>query len=234
MKVIKKIGIFILLCMMIGLSIGLLVIGEGFDQYKKAREEIALDKKIESIRNQDNYIRLKKLPSCYIEAVVSVEDHRFWKHKGIDIIAIARATMNDLKAMKLKEGGSTITQQLAKNLYFTQEKHFSRKIAEVFMAFEIEKNYSKEEILELYVNTIYFGEGYYGIQEASQGYFKKEPQDMTDDESILLAGIPNAPSDYSLTKNAQLARQRQKQVLEKMVSYGYLTREEANNIINTK
>ena len=133
--------------------------------------------------------------------------------------------------MSFVEGGSTITQQLAKNMYFTQEKKIERKIAEVFMAWEIEDKYSKEEIFELYVNTIYFGDGYYTVKDACHGYFNKEVNEMTDSECILLAGIPNAPSAYSPTKNPDLAKQRQRQVIEKMIENGYLTQEEANKIL---
>ena len=104
------------------------------------------------------------------------------------------------------EGGSTITQQLAKNLYFSQEKEMTRKVAEMFMAFDLERHYSKEEILELYVNTIYFGNGYYSVAEASEGYFGKAPSEMTEYESTLLAGIPNAPSVYALTANPDWRR----------------------------
>lgn len=103
------------------------------------------------------------------------------------------------------EGGSTITQQLAKNLCFTQEKLLTRKVAEVFAAFALEREYSKEEILELYVNSIYFGNGYYSVREASIGYFQKEPSRMTPSECTMLAGIPNAPSAYALTASPELA-----------------------------
>ena len=134
--------------------------------------------------------------------------------------------------MKLVEGGSTITQQLSKNIYFTQEKKLVRKIAEIFMAFEIEENCNKDEILELYVNTCYFGDGYYNVKEAANGYFEKEPKDMSAFESTLLAGLPNAPSIYAPTKNPELARQRQAQVVEKLVKYQYITQEQADNILN--
>uniref|UniRef100_UPI0025B1809C transglycosylase domain-containing protein n=1 Tax=uncultured Duncaniella sp. TaxID=2768039 RepID=UPI0025B1809C len=144
----------------------------------------------------------------------------------------SRALINDMKAMEFIEGGSTITQQIAKNIYFTQEKQITRKIAESFMASKIEKNYEKEEILELYINTSYYGDGYYTLKEACRGYFNKELNEMTDYECILLAGIPNAPSIYSLTQNPELAKQRQKQVIKKMIKYGYLTEEEANSIIS--
>ena len=134
--------------------------------------------------------------------------------------------------MSLAEGGSTITQQLAKNTYFTQKKEFTRKIAEIFMAFEFEKECSKEEIFELYVNTMYFGDGYYCVANASKGYFDKDVSEMNLYECTLLAGIPNAPSVYAPTKNPELARQRQAQVLNKMVKYNYLTQEDADKILN--
>ena len=136
--------------------------------------------------------------------------------------------------MDFIEGGSTITQQLAKNIYFTQDKKFERKIAEAFMAVNIENKCEKDEILELYLNTSYFGDGYYTVKEASLGYFGKEPNQMTDYEAIMLAGIPNAPSVYSPNKNPELAKQRQKKVINKMVEYKYLTQDKANKILEQK
>ena len=147
------------------------------------------------------------------------------------MISIGRAILTNIRYMELREGGSTITQQLAKNIYFDQSKTFLRKIAEIFMAFEIEDNCRKDEILELYLNTSYFGDGYYCVKEAANGYFDKEPTDMNEYESSMLAGIPNAPSVYAPTKNPDLASQRQRQVLEKMVKYEYITEEEKNNIL---
>ncbi len=229
MKIFKRIILVILLMF---LSISLLIIGNGYSMYKTSIEVSPLEEKIAQIRNKENYTSLSVIPKMYQNAVVSVEDHRFFNHPGIDIIAIGRAVVNDIKAMSLVEGGSTITQQLAKNIYFTQEKKFTRKIAEIFMSFEIEKHYSKNDILELYINTCYFGNGYYSIKDASLGYFNKEPQNMSDAESILLAGIPNAPSIYSPYENFSLSKQRQKQVLASMVKNEYLTEEEANKISN--
>ena len=220
----------ILVIFVVCFSIGVFAVGSGYDMYKEALENMPLSQKIEETKSDENYTSIDKLPKIYLDAVVAVEDHRFYNHPGIDIIAIGRAAINDIKAMKLVEGGSTITQQLSKNIYFTQEKSFIRKIAEVFMAFNIENNYSKDEILELYVNTSYFGDGYTGVKEASLGYFKKEPQSLNDSEAVMLAGIPNSPSNYSPTKNPELARKRQKQVLDKMVEYGYISKEEANKI----
>ena len=203
-KIKKFLKIVVLLTLII-MSIVVAFIGNGYKMYKEAIEEISIEDKIKQIKSKENYTEISELPQTYIDAVLSVEDHRFYKHNGIDIIAIGRAIVNDIRKMEFIEGGSTITQQLAKNIYFTQEKKVKRKIAEVFMAFKIEKNYKKDEILELYINTICFGNGYYTIKEAVNGYFNKEPKEMTDCECILLAGIPNAPSIYA--NNLELLKQ---------------------------
>ncbi len=227
----KKFLKILMILLLIGLSIALLIIGNGYTMYKEAIENEPLEEKVAEIRSKESYTEFSELPQMYVNAVISVEDKRFFKHGGIDIIAIGRAAINDIKAMSYVEGGSTITQQLAKNMYFTQEKIMERKIAEVFMAWEIEANYSKEDIFELYVNSIYFGDGYYTVKEACEGYFNKEISEMTDYECIMLAGIPNAPSVYAPTVNPELAKQRQRQVMDKMIENGYLTEEEANEIL---
>ena len=227
----KKFLKILMILLLIGLSIALLIIGNGYTMYKEAIENEPLEEKVAEIRSKESYTEFSELPQMYVNAVISVEDKRFFKHGGIDIIAIGRAAINDIKAMSYVEGGSTITQQLAKNMYFTQEKIMERKIAEVFMAWKIEANYSKEDIFELYVNSIYFGNGYYTVREACKGYFNKDISEMTDYECIMLAGIPNAPSVYAPTVNPELAKQRQKQVMDKMIENGYLTEEEANEIL---
>lgn len=212
-------GITMALC----LAAGGAVAHEGYVMYRNAIEAQPLDGLVEEIRDRDTYTTFDELPSTYVDAVISVEDHRFYRHSGLDYIAIARAVFNDIKAMAYVEGGSTITQQLAKNLYFTQEKELTRKAAEVFMAFELERNYSKEEILELYVNSIYFGDGYYDVASASEGYFGKTPEELNDYEATLLAGVPNAPSVYAPTKNPDKAEQRRLQVVNRMIACGYIT-----------
>ena len=222
----------------LGLLLLLIVSGsvawQGHRMYAGALKEMPLEEKIEEIREQPDYTPLSRLPKTYQNAVVAAEDHRFYQHPGIDVIAIGRAMKNNILAGSLREGGSTITQQLAKNLYFTQEKKFTRKAAEVFMALKLEKEYTKEEILELYVNTIYFGDGYYGIKAASEGYFGKDPSCLSDYECTMLAGLPNAPSAYALTEHAELAEQRQGAVLRQMVKYGYLSQREAEKIQEEK
>ena len=229
MKLFLKILLVIVLFLS---SIGILILGKGYNMYKEALEKTPLDEKVEEIKSKEKYVELSELPNTYLNAVISVEDHRFYNHSGIDVIAIGRAIINNIKAMKFAEGGSTITQQLAKNVYFTQKKELTRKVAEVFMSWKIEDNYSKDEILELYINTMYFGNGYYNIMDACEGYFRKSPHEMTDGECIMLAGIPNAPSVYNPKENPKLAKQRQRQVADKMVEYGYLSEEEAEEILN--
>lgn len=227
MKIIKKLILFIILVLIVVVGI---YTASGYAMYKEALSAIPIDVKIEEIKLKKNYTTFDNLPKTYIDAVIAVEDNRFYKHNGVDVIGIARAIINDIRAGELKEGGSTITQQLAKNIYFTQSRELTRKIAETFMALRIERECSKEEIFELYVNTSYFGDGYYCVGDASQGYFGKNPIDMTDYESTLLAGIPNAPSIYAPTNNFELATQRQRQVINRMVECEYLTSEEAEEI----
>lgn len=228
LKMVRRLAtVLLVICAGLCLAVGV----KGYRMYKGALAQTSLADKVDSIRAREDYTTFEELPPIYVEAVLSVEDHRFYSHPGIDPIAIGRAAFNDLKAMAFVEGGSTVTQQLAKNLYFSQEKELTRKVAEVFMAFDLEKNYSKEEILELYVNSIYFGNGYYSVAEASEGYFGKAPFEMTEYESTLLAGIPNAPSVYALTANPDLAAQRQRQVVDRMVACGYYTEVQAQETL---
>ena len=205
---------------------GFALAGEGYGLYKNAVLEESLEAKVAEIRSQENFTSLEDMPETYVQAVVSVEDHRFYDHFGLDLIAIGRAVVNDIKAGRYVEGGSTITQQLAKNLYFSQEKTMNRKAAEVFLALELEQKYTKDEILELYVNSIYFGDGYYSVGEASEGYFGKPASEMNDYECTLLAGVPNAPSKYAPSKNLALAEKRQQKVISRMEACGYITEEE--------
>ena len=230
MRVHKLFRYVVLLIFSVMILAGFTVAGKGYDMYRNAIEDMSLEEKVASIRKKEGYTALEDLPDVYKNAVISVEDHRFYRHFGIDPIAISRAVLHDIQARRYVEGGSTITQQLAKNLYFTNEKEMTRKIAEVFMAFELEENYSKDEILELYVNSIYFGDGYYTAGDASRGYFGKEPEMMDEYECTLLAGIPNAPGRYAPTKSQELAEKRQYQVLKRMEACGYFSKEEAETV----
>ena len=229
MKILKRIFISIFVIALIFLG---LVFYQGYDLYQSTIEKLPIEKMISNIQSMENYCTIEEMPDDYINAVIAVEDRRFYKHNGIDPISIGRAIITDIKEMSLAEGGSTITQQVAKNNLFTQEKKATRKIAEMFAARDIEKMCSKNEIFYLYVNTSYFGDGYYCVKDAAEGYFDKAPKDMDLYECTLLAGIPNAPSVYAPTKNPELAKQRQAQVLKKMIDNGYLTESEAKDIID--
>lgn len=229
LKFIKRIIIVIILVILFA---GTILTYKGYQIYKEALNKISVIDKVVEIKKEKNYAELKDLPEFYLDAVIAVEDRRFYSHGAIDPIAIARAVFVNVKSLELKEGGSTITQQLAKNIYFTQEKSALRKVAEMFMAHEIEKNCDKDTILELYLNTSYFGDGYYCVAEASRGYYKKEPKNMNRNEASMLAGIPNAPSAYCPTKHLDLAKKRQNQVLDKMVRYEFITAKEKEEILN--
>ena len=203
----------------------------GYDKYQQALTDRPLNEVLDELQSKDNYTQYEDVPEIYYKALVAVEDRRFYKHNGFDIIGTTRAIYNDIKANELLEGGSTISQQLAKNLYFPQDNTLRRKIAEIFMAMKIEREYEKEDVLEFYVNGIYYGSGYYSIYDASIGYYDKEPKDMTDYECTLLVGIPNAPSVYSLNNRPDLAKQRQKKVIECMVEVEYITEDEGKEIL---
>ncbi len=221
---------FIFIAVML-VSIAVLAFAHGYIKYSNALDKVPLDVKIEEIRSKENFCELSDLPKDFIEAFVAVEDRRFYSHNGFDIVGTARAVWIDIKTMSLKEGGSTITQQLAKNMYFPKDNTVERKIAEILMALKVEREYSKDEILELYFNGIYYGSGYYSVYDASMGYFGKEPKDMTAYESTLLAGVPNAPSAYSPKVNLSLAHKRQEKVIETMLETEALTETEAKEIL---
>ena len=174
----------------------------------------------------------KELPDVLLKAIVAVEDARFYSHPGFDVEAMIRATLVNLQKGEIEEGASTITQQLIKNLFLSQERSFARKAEELALAVDLELRFSKNEILALYLNSIYFGSGYYGIYDASRGYFNKEPKELTLPEAAMLAGLPNAPSVYSPYENFLLAKKRQFIVLDAMVKNGLISEELAESAKN--
>ena len=167
-------------------------------------------------------IKISNMPKDLQNAFVAVEDARFYKHCGVDPLGIMRAAFVNITAGSVSEGGSTITQQLAKNAYLSQERTLKRKIQEMFLALQIERQYSKQEILEMYLNQIYFGQGAYGIQAAAKTYFNKNAEDLTLPECAMLAGIPKSPNYYSPFNNLKAAKARQEVVLSQMVKYQYI------------
>ncbi|MBI5741138.1 MAG: PBP1A family penicillin-binding protein [Nitrospirae bacterium] len=172
------------------------------------------------------YVPVGKIPEDLIRAIIAVEDSRFWQHKGVDYIAIVRAVFKDALAGRIKEGASTITQQLAKVIFLSPEKTVSRKLKEAILAFRLEKNLSKEEILELYFNRVYFGHGAYGIEMAARAYFGKSVSDVSLAEAALLSGLVKAPNKYSPYNDLDKAKERQRVVLKRMQEEGYISKEE--------
>lgn len=172
-------------------------------------------------------VSLRAISPYVIAATLAVEDRRFFEHMGFDWRRMAKAVYVDLKEMRFAEGASTITMQLARNLYLSHEKTVARKLKEAFYALQLELHYSKERILELYLNQIYYGHGAYGIQAAAQTFFGKDAKDLTLAESALLVGLPKGPSLYSPYRHFDRAKARQKTVLDAMVATGYLRPEEA-------
>ena len=192
---------------------------------------LIFDQNGEIVQNANNTIlkesvSIKELPQSLKDAFVCTEDKRFYKHKGYDFKRILRASANNLKAHTFKEGASTISQQLIKNTHLTQEKTLKRKLQEWKLTKALEKNYTKEEILERYLNTIYFGHNCFGIASASQFYFRKPPSDLNLEESALLAGLVKSPNNYSPIKNSDLCKKRRQTVLNLMFNMGKITQKE--------
>jgi membrane peptidoglycan carboxypeptidase len=226
-KIIRKLLLFIFILLILAATFIFLI---GFGYYSYTLRNKSLTECVEAITSKEHYVSFEQLPENYINAVIAVEDHRYYDHGPVDFIGIARAFYTNIRDGEFDEGGSTITQQVAKNIIFNQDKTLIRKAGEVFGAYDLEKNYTKQEIFALYVNSSYFGDGYYCIYDASMGYFNKEPKDLNLSEASMLAGIPNAPSVYAPTVNPDLAKKRQSHVLNKMVDYGYITQEEADSL----
>lgn len=174
-------------------------------------------------RENRTWIPLKKMSPWLIKALIAVEDSRYFEHSGIDPIGVVRAAVVDLRAGGRRQGASTITMQLARNLFLTPERSLERKFREALLAMDIERLFSKDEILEFYLNQIYFGSGAYGAQAASTQYFGRSAVGLTPAQAALLAGLPQAPSELSPFVNAAASKRRQVLVLERMLGLGYLT-----------
>lgn len=173
-------------------------------------------------------VSIDEVPANLQNAFIAVEDNRFYEHHGVDPLGIIRAVFrNIISGNATAQGGSTITQQLARNAFLSQEQTLKRKLLEAFLALKIERQYTKKEILEMYMNQIYFGQGCYGIQTASKVYFGKDVKDLSLAQCALIAGLPNSPNYYSPFHSVEAAKQRQSIVLDQMVKYGYITESEA-------
>lgn len=194
-------------------------------------EPLLLTRLSEGSSRAETFVPLSKIPQSMIDSVVNIEDERFYSHFGIDLIGITRAMYHNLRAMRIVQGGSTLTQQLAKNLLFTPERTLSRKVMEALAALSLEFRFSKNELLEMYLNEVYLGQegsiAIHGVGEASKSFFGKSPSELSIAESALLAGIIRAPSTYSPRKrNGILAKVRRNLVLQKLIEAKKITEEQ--------
>lgn len=195
-----------------------------------ADEEVA--SKISANKNEG--ISIDKIPDHMKNAVIAIEDHRFYEHGGIDLKGIGRAFFTNLKAGGIVEGGSTLTQQLTKNALLSAEKTYKRKLEEFFLAIEIEKEYSKDEILQMYLNQVYFGEGAWGIKRAAMKYYAKDVEDLSISEAALLAGLVKAPSAINPYQNEDKAIERRNLVLDRMKEHSFISEKEWEKAKNEK
>lgn len=177
------------------------------------------------------YVSLKDIPPHVRQAFISAEDKNFYRHPGVDPVAILRKLLANIRHGEIRQGASTITQQVARNLFLTPDRSLRRKIREALLALKIEKHFTKDQILEMYLNYIYLGQGAYGVEAASRIYFGKSVKDLTIDEAAILAGLPKAPTRYNPFRNPERVKERRDYVLSRMHEDGYITEEEYRRLI---
>lgn len=221
MKILKKIILILIMLIIIVVSVFSFL---GYKEYRDAINEISIKDKVEEIRSQKDYVTFDNISKDLINATIAIEDRRFYDHGGVDYIALVRTITTNILAGEILGGGSTITQQLAKNMYFGYNPSIIRKVSEVFVAKDLENNYSKEEIIELYVNIINYGDNHIGIKQAANGYFNIEPSQLDLSQGSLLAGIPQSPSNLQLSNHKEAAQSRQKAVLAAMLKEAMISK----------
>lgn len=239
--------IFIAFCLLTGIAVfGIILkyrmemdnIQQMVEDYTPAAPSIIYDrnnKEIDVLYTESRELAtIEEIPDTLEHAFMAIEDKKFYSHSGIHLKGIIRAIVNNIKKGKATQGGSSITQQLAKNAFLTSERKLSRKIKEAILTFEIERTYTKDEILEKYLNEIYFGSGSYGVKTAAKQFFQKDIKDINLAEAALLAGIPNRPSKYDPLRNLENALSRQKVILKEMLSDKRISQEEYDEAVAYK
>lgn len=219
MKLLKKtvrFGVYVAMALIV------VLFGIGYGEYQLATKEKSVVETVIAIQAQPGFTRLHDISPYLLDATIAMEDHRFYRHGGVDFFGVGRSLVQLVVNKGVVGGGSTITQQVAKNLFFDFDVSWKRKFAELFIVHELEAHFSKQTILELYVNIINYGDNHMGIDQASRGYFGKSSWDLTKEEAALLAGIPNAPALYQLSTGYEAALVRQKWVVNAMIKHlGY-------------
>ena len=225
----KLIGIIVVLLLMITTALSVLAY-QGYVFYKRQIAVTPIDEAVSVYTSKEDYVNFEDIDEDFVHAVISVEDKRFFSRKGYDIQALIRALYHNFLAKDFVEGGSTISEQIAKNLYMGgYVDGLEEKSAEIFLMHELEKQYSKEELFALYANMNYYGDGYWGIGQACQGYYDVDPSGLSLARAAILAGIPNAPAIYQLSDGYDRAKERQEWVLYTMFSNNYISEEEMND-----
>ena len=228
-KTLRSILLALLLCILVFLFT---ILGQGYLRYQREIERLPIAQAVEAYTEKDGFVAFSELDDDFVQAVIAVEDKRFFERKGYDFVALCRAMYHNLKAKKVIEGGSTITEQIAKNLYLNgYVDGIEAKTAEIFIMLDLEKNFPKDELLALYVNMNYYGDGYWGIRNAAKGYYDTTPDDLSLAQAAILAGIPNAPAVYQLSTGFELARNRQAWVLQTMLRNGFISQEDMDQAL---
>jgi monofunctional glycosyltransferase len=191
----------VLVLLVIAAVISVPTVVRGYSMYKNAVAKVSVEQKVAEIRADRNYVTLDNISSDFKRGIVHSEDRRFYRHHGYDLIGIGRAVISDIAAGAMVQGGSTITQQLAKNMYFAGNRTLARKVAEIMVARQLEKNYSKQEILELYCNAIYYGQGCVGLKEATRHYYRIDPSQLRGDQAARLVVTVRCPECYNPSEN---------------------------------
>lgn len=196
-KLWRVVRMTLLLAIVVSLIITVPIIKTGYDMYKDATTHTPIQVRIERLKSDENYVSLEAISPEFLTQVIESEDRRFYTHNGINLISTTRALLKNVMAGSTVEGGSSITQQLAKNMYFSFEKRYERKVAELFVAFDLEKIATKDEILEMYCNIAYFGEGCYGLREATLHYYNLEPLQISSEQAASLVKTLKSPNYYN-------------------------------------
>lgn len=199
----------------------------GWETYQAAVSDLPIEAAAEPYQTCSDCLAFSDIDEDFVDAVVSIEDKRYFVREGFDWIAFARAMIANLRAKQAVEGGSTISQQIAKNLYYQSvSRGIDEKIAEVFIMSRLEDIYSKEDLFAIYANMNYYGDGFWGLQQASRGYYQTDGNNLTVAQAAILAGIPNLPAVYQLSTGHDAAVERQRRVLSAMLKNEYITQEE--------
>ena len=228
----KLLRIFLFLLLILAVVL-VTLFGQGYFRYERETSAVLLSKAVEAYTEKEDYVSFDQIDEDFVQAVISVEDKRFFERKGYDLIALCRALYHNFLAKGFIEGGSTISEQIAKNLYLGGFINgLEEKTAGIFLMMALERKYSKEELFALYANMNYYGDGYWGIGEAAEGYYGCSADDLSPGQAAILAGIPNAPAIYQLSDGYEQAKERQAWVLQTMVNNGYMTEAEAEEALS--